>query len=329
MERRKLPGTDREVSAIGLGTWVAGGSMWGGSEPRVIDKTIEKALELGIDLIDTAPVYGFGRSEEIVGAALEDRGARSKVFLATKCGLAWDDAGRIRRDSSPAAVRRDVEASLARLRTDRIDLVQVHWPDPATPIGDTIGEFEKLRKEGKLLWYGVSNFSAAQLRDALAAGRPVVNQVPYNLFEREIEEDTLPACRAAGVGVFAYGAICRGLLSGKFRPGATFPEGDLRRADPKFQPPRLAQYLAAVDRLRPIAFARNKKLTQVAVRWILEQPGVTAALWGARGPTQIEEAAGATGWRLSPGELEGIDRIVGEEVAEPVGPGFMAPPERS
>ncbi|HEY0840071.1 MAG TPA: aldo/keto reductase [Vulgatibacter sp.] len=326
MERRKLPGTEREVSAIGLGTWVAGGTMWGGSEPRVIDKTIEKALDLGIDLIDTAPVYGFGRAEELVGAALEARAARSRVFLATKCGLVWDDAGRIRRDSSPAAVRRDVEASLARLRTDRIDLLQVHWPDAATPIAATIEELERLREEGKLLFYGVSNFSADQLGEALAAGRPVVDQVPYNLFEREIEERTLPACRDAGVGVFAYGAICRGLLSGKFRADTTFAEGDLRRVDPKFQPPRFAQYLAAVDRLRPVAYARNKKLTQLAVRWILEQPGITAALWGARSPSQIEEAAGASGWRLSAGELEGIDRILREEVSAPVGPGFMAPP---
>jgi len=326
MERRRLPGTDREVSAIGLGTWVAGGAMWGGSEPKLIDKTIEKALDLGIDLIDTAPVYGFGRSEEIVGESLATRGARDRVFLATKCGLVWDDAGRIRRDSSPAAVRRDVDASLQRLRTDRIDLVQVHWPDPATPIPETIRTLEDLRREGKLLLYGVSNYSAVQLREALSAGRPVVNQVPYNLFEREIEAELLPACREADVGVFAYGAICRGLLSGKIRKETTFSEGDLRRSDPKFQRPLLDRYLAAVDRLRPVAYARNKKLTQLAVRWLLDQPGVTAALWGARSPAQIEEAAGASGWRLSPGELEGIDRIVREEVPTPVGPEFMAPP---
>ncbi|AKU93133.1 aldo/keto reductase [Vulgatibacter incomptus] len=326
MERRKLPGTDREVSAIGLGTWVAGGAMWGGSDARLIGKTIEKALELGIDLIDTAPVYGFGRSEEIVGAWLDEAKVRDRVFLATKCGLAWDEAGRIRRDSSPARIRSDVEASLSRLRTERLDLVQIHWPDPATPIAASIEALETLREEGKLLWYGVSNYSAAQLAEATAAGRPVVNQVPYNLFEREIEEDVLPTCRELDVGVFAYGAICRGLLSGKFRPETTFPEGDIRSSDPKFQPPRFARYLAAVDRLRPMAYARNKSLTHLAVRWLLDQPGVTAALWGARSPSQIEQAAGATGWRLAPGELEGIDRIVREEVQAPIGPEFMAPP---
>lgn len=326
MERRELPGTGRTVSAIGLGTWVAGGSFWGGSEPRLIAKTIEKALELGIDLIDTAPVYGFGRSEEIVGQALEEQGARDRVFLATKCGLAWDDQGRLRRDSSPERIRAEVEDSLRRLRTDRIDLLQVHWPDPRTPIAATAEALERLVEEGKIRAWGVSNYDRSQLAEALAHGRPVVDQIPYNLFEREIEKEILPFCREKGVGVFAYGAICRGLLSGKFRPDATFREGDLRRVDPKFQQPRFGQYLRAIDRFRPIAYARGKTLSQLAVRWILDQPGVTAALWGARSPSQIEEAAGAFGWNLSEGELAGIDRILREEVPDPIDASFMAPP---
>ncbi|WP_373048667.1 aldo/keto reductase [Vulgatibacter sp.] len=326
MERRQLPGTDRTVSAIGLGTWVAGGTSWGGSEPRLIAKAIERALELGIDLVDTAPVYGFGRSEEIVGQALVDQGARDKVFLATKCGLAWDDQGRVRRDSSPARIRAEIDDSLRRLRTDRIDLVQVHWPDPRTPIAETARTLEELVGTGKILAWGVSNFDAAQLAEAQASGRPVVDQVPYNIFEREIEKELLPFCREKQVGVFAYGAICRGLLSGKFRSDATFPEGDLRRADPKFQQPRFGHYLAALERFRPIAYARGKTLTQLAVRWLLDRQGVTAALWGARSPRQIEEAAGAIGWCLSEGEIAGIDRILGETVPDPIDASFMAPP---
>ncbi len=326
MERRQLPGTDRTVSAIGLGTWVAGGTSWGGSEPRLIAKAIERALELGIDLVDTAPVYGFGRSEEIVGQALVDQGARDRVFLATKCGLAWDDRGRIRRDSSPARIRAEIDDSLRRLRTDRIDLVQVHWPDPRTPIAETARTLEELVGTGKILAWGVSNYDAAQLAEALAVGRPVVDQVPYNIFEREIEKELLPFCREKQVGVFAYGAICRGLLSGKFRSDATFPEGDLRRADPKFQQPRFGHYLAALERFRPIAYARGKTLTQLAVRWLLDRQGVTAALWGARSPRQIEEAAGAIGWCLSEGEIAGIDRILGETVPDPIDASFMAPP---
>lgn len=326
MERRELPGTGRTVSAIGLGTWVAGGTSWGGSEPRLIEKTIERALELGIDLIDTAPVYGFGRSESIVGAALEALGARDRVFLATKCGLAWDDAGRIRRDGSPARVRADVEDSLRRLRTERIDLVQIHWPDPHTPIAATAAALEALREEGKIAAWGVSNFDVAELRAALDAGRPLSNQIPWNVFEREVEAEIVPFCREHGLGILAYGAICRGLLTGKFRADATFPEGDLRRADPRFQQPRFGQYLAAIERFRPIAYARGKTLAQLAVRWLLDRPGVTVALWGARSPRQIEEAAGATGWNLSEGERAGIDRILAETVRDPIGPAFMAPP---
>lgn len=326
MERRPLPGTDRTVSAVGLGTWVAGGTLWGGSEPRLIEKTIERALELGIDLIDTAPVYGFGRSEEIVGAALQAQGVRDRVFLATKCGLAWDDAGRIHRDSSPTRIRADVEDSLRRLRTDRIDLLQVHWPDPATPIAETARTLEALQREGKILAWGVSNFDAAQLAEALAHGRPVVDQIPWNVFEREVERETVPFCREHDLGVFAYGAICRGLLTGKFREDARFPADDLRSRDPKFQQPRLGHYLAAIERFRPIAYARGKTLAQLAVRWLLDRPGLTAALWGARSPGQIEEVAGAMGWNLSPGEIEGIDRILRETVPDPIDASFMEPP---
>jgi aryl-alcohol dehydrogenase-like predicted oxidoreductase len=324
VERRVLGATGRTVSVVGFGTWVAGGTSWGGSEPRVVAKAIERALELGIDLFDTAPAYGPGRAEELLGETLAALGARERVFLATKCGLAWDERGRLHRDASPARVRLDVEESLRRLRTDRLDLVQVHWPDPKTPIPDTIGALEALRREGKLLHYGVSNYGVRELAEALAAGTPVVNQLPYNLFERDIERDVLPLCRERGVAVLAYGALCRGLLSGKFRADATFPRGDIRRVDPKFQPPRLARYVAAIDRLRPIAYARNKSVAQLAVRWLIDQG--TFALWGARSPSQIEEVEGALGWILSPGELAGIDRILAEEIPEPLGAGFLTPP---
>lgn len=325
MERRQLP-DGRSVSAIGLGTWVAGGSGWGGSDARLIVRAVEKAFELGIDLVDTAPVYGLGRSEEIVGDALRELGLARQAFVATKCGLAWDEQGRIRRDSRPAQVRADVEASLGRLGLERLDLVQVHWPDPQVPIEETAAELERLAGEGKIAAWGVSNFDAALLRRAAEAGRPIVDQLPYNLLERDIEKDTLPACRSAGVGVLAYGAVCRGLLTGKVRPETEWPKGDLRRVDPKLRLPKRLEYLRAVDRLRPIAYARQKTMAQLAVRWLLDQPGVTAALWGARMPSQIAEAAGATGWSLSPGELEGIDRILAEEIHGSIDASFMAPP---
>jgi aryl-alcohol dehydrogenase-like predicted oxidoreductase len=325
MERRALP-DGRTVSAIGLGTWVAAGDAWGGSEPRLIAKAVEKAFELGIDLVDTAPVYGFGRSEEIVGRALQELGLASQAFLATKCGLAWDDQGRIRRDASRKQVRADVEASLRRLGRERIDLVQVHWPDPRTPVEETAAELEALQGEGKIAGWGVSNHDAGLLRRAAAAGRPLVNQLPYNLLERDIEASTLPACRELGVGVLAYGAVCRGLLTGKVRPDSTWPASDLRSGDPKFHLPKRLEYLRAVDRLRPIAYARQKSMAQLAVRWLLDRPGVTAALWGARSPSQIAEASGAVGWSLSPGEIAGIDRILAEEIHGAIDASFMAPP---
>lgn len=324
MDRRVLGGTGREVSVVGFGTWVAGGTFWGGSEPRLIAKAIERALELGIDLFDTAPFYGPERAEELLGETLAALGARDRVFLATKCGLAWDERGKAYRDSSPARVRLDVEGSLRRLRTDRLDLVQVHWPDPKTPIPATIEALEALQREGKLLHYGVSNYDAGELAEALAAGTPVVNQLPYNLFEREVERDVLPLCRERGVAVLAYGALCRGLLTGKYRADATFGKGDIRRFDPKFGPPRLARYVAAIDRLRPIAYARNKTLSQLAVRWLVDRG--TFPLWGVRSPSQIDEAEGVFGWTLSPGELEGIERILAEEIPEPIGAAFLAPP---
>lgn len=327
MERRKLGSTGREVSAIGLGTWVAGGFGWGGSDERLIAKAIEKALELGIDLIDTAPVYGVGRAEEILGRTLRELGAREQIFLATKCGLAWDEGGRnIRRDSSPDRIRREVEDSLRRLQVDRLDLVQLHWPDPKVPIADSIGALRELQEQGKLAYYGVSNFSAAQLHEALAAGSPAVNQLPYNLFERQIEADALPACRAANVGVLAYGAICRGLLSGKIHEDYVGPRGDVRKIDPKFQKPALLGYLRAVDRLRPMAFARNKTVAQLAVRWLLDREGVHVALWGARTPSQIEECRGVFGWHLTPGEQDGIERILAEETPTPIPMDFLTPP---
>lgn len=324
MDRRVLGSTGREVSVVGFGTWVAGGTSWGGSEPRLIARAIERALELGIDLFDTAPAYGPGRAEELLGETLATLGARNRVFLATKCGLAWDERGKLHRDSSPARVRLDVEESLRRLRTERLDLVQVHWPDPRTPIPATIEALEELKREGKLLHYGVSNYDAGQLAEALAAGTPVVNQLPYNLFERDIEREVLPLCRERGVAVLAYGALCRGLLSGKYKADATFPRGDIRRIDPKFQAPRLARYVAALDRLRPIAYARNKSLAQLAVRWLVDRG--TFALWGVRSPSQIDEVEGVFGWSLSPGELEGIDRILAEEIPEPLGAAFLSPP---
>src|SRR6201997_2828670 len=236
------------ISRVGLGTWAIGGWMWGGSDEGESIKTIQHAVDIGINLIDTAPVYGFGHSEEIVGKALADGGRRDKAVLATKVALEWVD-GKVYRNSSPSRIREEIEDSLRRLRTDRVDLYQVHWPDPLVPIEDTAETLLELRQEGKILALGVSNFSPAQM-DAWRRVAPLHStQPPYNIFEREIENDVLPYALQHKLLVLSYGAICRGLLSGKVNHARKFGSDDLRLNDPKFNEPRFTQYLKAADRL--------------------------------------------------------------------------------
>lgn len=324
METIEIAGSDMIASRIALGTWAIGGSMWGGSNERDSIRTIQSALDRGVTLIDTAPVFGFGRAEEIVGKALETSTRRDRVIIATKAGLEWR-GGKIYRNSRPLRIRQEVALSLRRLRTDRIDLFQVHWPDPLTPIVETAGALAELVQEGKIRAVGVSNYSPAQL-DAFRSITPVhTTQPPYNLFERAIEKDVLPHATANRITVLAYGALCRGLLSGKITSGMRFEGDDLRRTDPKFQQPRLAQYLEAVARLD--RFARDnfgKRVLSLAVRWILDQ-GATVALWGARRPEQLDAIDEVAGWTLDSDAKDEIGRILEETIESPVGPEFMAP----
>jgi aryl-alcohol dehydrogenase-like predicted oxidoreductase len=248
MEHIELGKSGLVTSRIGLGTWAMGGWMWGGTDEAQSIATIRSAIDRGVTLIDTAPVYGSGRSEEIVGKALEGS-LRHKVTIATKVGLAWKD-GAVYRDSRPARIRQEIEDSLRRLRTDVIDLYQVHWPDFETPIAETARTMEDLRREGKIRAIGVSNFSPAQMRMFSNDARLDAVQPPYNLFEREIEADVLPYAARAGLAILSYGALCRGLLSGRMTLGTKFDGDDLRKVDPKFRGKRYPQYLAAVDELK-------------------------------------------------------------------------------
>lgn len=325
IETLSIEGIATPISRIGLGTWAIGGWMWGGADDERSVTTIRTALERGINLIDTAPVYGFGHSEEVVGKALE--GVRDQAVIATKVALDWSDGGP-RRNSTPARIRQEIEDSLRRLRTDRIDLYQVHWPDPLVPIEETAAELEKLRQEGKILAIGVSNYSTEQM-DAFRKAAPLASvQPPYNLFERAIETDVRPYARDNGLAVLGYGALCRGLLSGRMNSSTTFDGDDLRKSDPKFKAPRFAQYLAAVEALKNLARERHgKSVLALAIRWVLDQ-GPTIALWGARRPDQLDGIDEAFGWTLSPQDLQDIDRLLAEHITDPVGPEFMAPPTR-
>jgi aryl-alcohol dehydrogenase-like predicted oxidoreductase len=328
MERADIPGTSLNVSRVAIGTWAIGGWMWGGSNEAESISTIRAALEHGINVIDTAPVYGFGRSEEIVGKAVAEGRLRSRVIIATKAGLEWQD-GKVFRNASRRRIMREIEDSLRRLRTDHIDVYQVHWPDPLVPIAETAGAMYTLYKQGKIRAIGVSNFSVAQIEQFRHVAPLHVLQPPYNLFERGIEADLLPYCRKNGIATFGYGALCRGLLSGRMRPDTAFDGDDLRRTDPKFQQPRFAHYLAAVERLDRLAQERfGKRVIHLAVRWMLDQ-GIATALWGARHPRQLVPVDQVAGWSLDAAAKAEIDRILDTLITDPTGPEFMAPPARS
>ncbi len=328
MEFTPISGTQFRASRIALGTWAVGGTMWGGSEEEDSIRTIHAALERGINLIDTAPVYGFGRSEEIVGKALARYGKRESVILATKVGIEWRNGG-LSRNASRERILREVDDSLRRLQTPYIDIYQVHWPDPLVPIEETAETMRGLFEQGKIRAIGVSNYSPQQM-DRFRAVAPLhTDQPPYNLFERQIDRDVLPYLRERGISALVYGPLCRGLLTGTMTAETRFTGDDLRKVDPKFQPPRFEQYLRAVELLDE--FARKnygKRVIDLAVRWVLDQPGISVALWGARHPEQLKTVDNVDGWKLDADASKAICRIVRDTVSDPIGPEFMAPPAR-
>ncbi len=328
MEFVDIPGTSMRVSRVALGTWAMGGWMWGGSNESDAVRTIHAALDRGINLIDTAPVYGFGRSEEIVGKALAVGGRRKRAFIATKVGLDWKD-GKPFRNAGKARIIEEAEDSLRRLQTDVIDLYQVHWPDPHTPVAEVAEAMGELHRAGKVRAIGVSNFSPAQMEEFRKVAPLHTAQPPYNLFERAIEGDVLPYCRDRDIAVLAYGSLCRGLLSGSMSKSSQFTGDDLRKSDPKFLPPRFEQYLAAVKKLDQ--FAREhygRRVIQLAVRWVLDRGEMNIALWGARRADQLSPIADVVGWHIDSSAMAEIDQILQETIRDPVGPEFMAPPDR-
>lgn len=329
MEYLKIDSLDMDVSRICLGTWSIGGWLWGGSDENESVKTIHEAFDKGINFIDTAAVYGFGNSENIVGKAVKDNIKREDIVIATKAGLEWNDNG-IFRNSSKDRILKEVDDSLKRLKTDYIDIYQIHWPDPVTPFEETAEVMSRLKKQGKIRTIGVSNYSVEQMEKFKEAASLDTSQPPYNLFERGIEKDIMGYCHEQGITMLLYGVLCRGLLSGKISKDTEFKGDDIRKKDPKFSGERFAQYLEAVSRLDEYARENfNADVLQLAVRWVLDYTRVDIPIWGARKPSQLEEVDNIFKWKLDGESLQQVEQIVDECVTDPVGPEFMAPPARS
>jgi aryl-alcohol dehydrogenase-like predicted oxidoreductase len=309
VETRRLGRNGPELTTVGFGAWAAGGPWafgWGPQDDGESIAAIQRALELGVNWIDTAAVYGFGHSEEVVGRALLEV-PRDSVIVATKCGRVPGDAGVPRGDLRPDSIRKQLDDSLARLRVDYVDIFQIHWPetDTGTPIEDSWAAMASLVDKGKARWIGVSNFDVPLLDKCERIRHVDSLQPPYSLLRREAEADLLPWCERQGTGVVCYSPMQAGLLSGSFDVNRLAPD-DWRRRSPMFQEPQLGQNLALVERLRPIAERRGKTVGQLAIAWTLMNPAVTAAIVGARRPSQVDTNVGAMGRRLTEEEMAEI-----------------------
>jgi aryl-alcohol dehydrogenase-like predicted oxidoreductase len=316
METRRLGHTELDLSVVGLGTWAMGGGDWAyGWGPQADEESIaaiHKALDLGINWIDTAAVYGLGHAESVVARALE--GLSQDVIVATKCGLVWDEGkttpyGCLDADS----VRRECENSLRRLGRDAIDLYQIHWPMPPDKIEEAWGVLGELKKEGKIRYAGVSNFDVTQMERA-GALHPVASlQPPYSMLRRKVE-DAFEYCREQGIGIVAYSPMQAGLLTGAITKErmANLPPEDWRNKTAEFKEPQLSANLRLVEGLKDLASRRDATPAQVAIAWVLRAPEVTSAIVGARRPSQIEETVVGGEWSLSQDELAEIDELLAE-----------------
>jgi aryl-alcohol dehydrogenase-like predicted oxidoreductase len=306
MEYAKFGKTAISVSRVMLGTWAIGGENWGPYDEGEAVRAVETAIELGINAIDTAPAYGSGRAEKLIGKVL--KGRRENVFVATKCGLDIENGMRI--DLSPAAVQKELAASLKRLGTDYIDLYQCHWPDPSVPIADTMGALVRFRKEGKIRFIGVSNFSGTQIEEALKYAEIATLQPQYSLLDREIESEIQPLCAQRGIAILAYAPLGGGLLTGKYAERPRFTKSDARSFFYKYyQEGYWPRVKAVVDTVKQIASEKGAKPSHVAIAWVLARSGVLAALVGARNASQALENVDGASLALDPAEIEELDRV--------------------
>jgi aryl-alcohol dehydrogenase-like predicted oxidoreductase len=311
MDRRRLGNSDLELTPLGFGSWAAGGGdwqfAWGPQDDQESIGAIQRALDLGINWIDTAAVYGLGHAEEIVAKAIRGRSARPYVF--TKCARVWGPDRKVGRSLEADSLRRECEASLRRLGVERIDLYQIHWPQPDEDVEEGWETLARLREEGKVRWIGVSNFGVAQLERARRIAPVTSLQPPYSAVHREAEAELLPYCAAHGIGVIAYSPMQAGLLTGAMTRErvAAFPENDWRRRSADFQEPRLGRNLALQDLLGRIGARHGCSAAAAALAWVLRRPEVTGAIVGARRPAQVDGFAPALELRLSPAEVDEVD----------------------
>lgn len=338
MKYLTLGTTDIQTSLIGFGAWAIGGWMWGGADEKTSIDAIHAALDAGINLIDTAPIYGFGRSEEVVGKAI--RGCRDRFVVATKCGLRWDTndwpAGkgelhfysdedsrsaddtakyRVYRYLHPDSIREEVELSLRRLGTDYVDLLQTHWQDPTTPLEDYVGAMLRLKEEGKIRAVGCSNATADHIRRYQAVGPLDADQERLSLLDRDVlQNGVMDACRAGGTSFLAYSPLANGLLTGKLTPDRHYEKGDLRTERPRFRPENVRKINARLDRIRPIAEAYGVTIGQLVIAWTATKYEKTHVLCGIRTAAQAEENAAAGAIALKETDVAEIESIVQPEI---------------
>lgn len=330
MEQRKLGQSDLEVPVISFGAWAIGGWMWGGTDDDDAIAAIQRAIDEGITMIDTAPSYGMGHSEAVVGKAIEGR--RDQVLIATKCGVRFDLEldrpgfqtqdnegnpitlqGSLKKDS----VKYELEQSLKRMNLDVIDLYQCHWPDPETPWEETMAALTEAQQEGKIRAIGLSNVAVSQIEDCMKHATIASIQPEYNPLIRTIEKDTLPFCIDNNIGVLAYSPMAQGLMSGKVTMDREFPEGDIRNTKPWFKPENRKRVLDVLACLEPVAAGHSATLAQLTIAWVLAQDGITTALVGARNAEQVAENAQAAKIKLSDDEIQ-LMRDAVESLGDPL-----------
>jgi aryl-alcohol dehydrogenase-like predicted oxidoreductase len=322
MELKQLGKSSVKVTPLAFGAWAVGGWMWGGAEEQESLRAIRSSYDYGMTTIDTAPVYGFGRSEELVAKAMQGI-SRDRYQILTKFGMNWeteqgeyffdttDNNGRpvkMYKYSGKDKVRKECEESLRRLKTDYIDLLQIHWADATTPISETMGEVSRLIEEGKVRAAGVCNYSAAQVEEALKTVDIVSNQVPYSMVHREIEKEIIPQALKRGIGILPYSPLQRGLLTGKITSDYKFGEGDTRPNSRYYKPENLVRINTMLSKIKPIAEKHNASLSQLVINWTVHRPAMASVLVGARNEAQVKENVGSLGFELTDEEINAITK---------------------